>query len=98
MIGKLLLSVALLANPDFGLVLKVGAMDDSAAKLGTSPVRINGFESYESHGVSGTIETEMSASAGLAKAVLTSNENGSPTVAFSGAISLSVNIPLECLC
>lgn len=47
------------------------------------------------HGVSGTIETDMSASAGLAKAVLTSNENGSPMVAFNGAISLSTKIPPE---
>lgn len=86
---KLLVSVALLANPNFGLALRVTVTDDAAADSGTSPERINVFESYERHGVSGTIETDMSASAGLAKAVLTSNENGSPMVAFNGAISLS---------
>lgn len=47
MIVKLLVSVALLANPNFGLALRVTVTDDAAADSGTSPERINVFESYE---------------------------------------------------
>lgn len=76
-----------------GAALRVTVIDDAVASSGTSPERMNVCGLYESHVVSGTIDIEMSFFAESTKLSATSYENGSPIVAFNGAISVFAKIP-----